>query len=135
MPRPRPSLGEEGGNARAGGAHALGEGAHRHELDLDLAVQELLLERVVLSHVRRDHLCDLPCLEEQPEPALARAHVGADDGESTASAVAQRSYQVLRHAGEAKAAHQQCGAGRHVGNRLARRADDLAAQGSLRPRV
>ena len=41
-------------------ADALGEGALRHQLDLDLRSEELPLELLVLAHVGGDHLADLP---------------------------------------------------------------------------
>ena len=51
---------EEAADARAAGADALGEGALRVELDLELAREELALELLVLAHVAGDHLLDLP---------------------------------------------------------------------------
>ena len=50
---------EERGHAGAAGAHALGEGALRVQLHLDLAGQVHLLEDLVLAHVGRDHLLHL----------------------------------------------------------------------------
>jgi len=108
---------KEGWDAGAGGAHALGERAHRHKLDVDLAVQKLALEEVVLANVRAHHLRDLLVLEEQPEPALSGAHVGADDLEVADALLLDSSEQVLRHAGEAEAADEQLGASPHVGDR------------------
>ena len=49
-------LGEEGRNARAAGADALGQRALRVELDLELAGQVLALEHLVLADVGADHL-------------------------------------------------------------------------------
>ena len=56
---------EEGGDPGAARAHALGEGALRDQLDLDLAGQEHLLEHLVLAHVGRDHLAHLAVLQQE----------------------------------------------------------------------
>ena len=52
-------LGEEGRDAGAAGADALGQRALRVELDLELAGEKLLREHLVLADVGRDHLLDL----------------------------------------------------------------------------
>jgi len=49
----------EGRDAGATSSNALGESALRTQLDLELALQVLALERRVLSDVRRDHSLDL----------------------------------------------------------------------------
>jgi len=51
---PAPVRGEEGRNAGAAGADALGQRALRIELDLELAGEELLGEGLVLADVGRD---------------------------------------------------------------------------------
>ena len=53
-------LGVEAGNARAAGAHALGQRALRVEFELEFARQVLAHELGVLADVGRDHLLDLP---------------------------------------------------------------------------
>ena len=65
-------LGEEGRNAGAARAHALGQRALRVELDLQLAGEELLREQLVLAHIGRDHLLDLARLEQQAEARRRR---------------------------------------------------------------
>ena len=56
---------EEGGDAGAARTDALGERALRIELDLQLAGKELLGEQFVFADIRRDHLPDLPRLQQQ----------------------------------------------------------------------
>ena len=70
---------EEAADAGAAGANPLGERALRHQLDLDLAGQELPLELLVLADVGRDHLPDLPRLEQDADAEVVDAGVVADD--------------------------------------------------------
>ena len=72
---------EEAADAGAAGANPLGERALRHELDLELAAQELALELLVLADVGRDHLPDLPRLEQDADAEIVDAGVVADDGQ------------------------------------------------------
>jgi hypothetical protein len=53
-------LGVEAGNARAAGAHPLGQRALRAEFHLQLTRKILALEFLVLAHIARHHLLDLP---------------------------------------------------------------------------
>src|SRR5690606_23001558 len=53
-----PGLGEECRDARATGPQLPGERALRSEFDFKLAGEELPLELLVLSHIRRRHLAD-----------------------------------------------------------------------------
>src|SRR5207248_11040165 len=57
----------ERGNARATRAQALAERALRIQLDLQLAAEDELLEKLVLAHVSGDHFLDLTLLEKQAE--------------------------------------------------------------------
>ena len=59
----------------AGSAHALGEGALRHQLDLDFLLEELALEFLVLADIGRDHLADLPCAQQGPDAVVVDASV------------------------------------------------------------
>ena len=79
---------EEGGNPGAARADALGEGALRVELDLERAVEEHLLEDLVLADVGRDHLPDLAVLQQERDPEVVDARVVRDDGEALRSLVA-----------------------------------------------
>src|SRR5579884_3807593 len=65
--------GEKGGNAGAAGADALGERALRIEFELQLAGEILLREQLVLADIGRDHLPDLPGIEQKPEAAAVDA--------------------------------------------------------------
>src|SRR4029434_1241284 len=72
---------EERGDTGAAGADALGEGALRRELDLELAAQVLALELLVLADVARDHLLDLTVLQQYAEARAVDARVVRDHGE------------------------------------------------------
>src|SRR3546814_15163246 len=65
--------GEERRNSRTAGAQALGQGALRVEFELELTGQELPLELLVLAHVGRNHLLDLPRSQQQIGRASYRA--------------------------------------------------------------
>src|SRR4029077_14825429 len=73
--------GEEGRDAGAAGADALGERALRIELDLELAGEILLREGLVLPDIGRDHLLDLLGVEEEPEPDAVDAAVVRHHGQ------------------------------------------------------
>ncbi len=72
-------LGEEGRDAGAAGADALGQGPLRVELELELAGEELLGEELVLADVRTDHLVDLLGLQQDAEARAVDAGVVGDD--------------------------------------------------------
>ena len=73
---------EEAADACPAGANALRERALRHQLDLELAGEELPLELAVLADVGRDHLADLPGLEQTAQAEVVDAGVVADHGEA-----------------------------------------------------
>ena len=79
--RARAGRGEEGGDAGAAGAHALGERPLGDELDLELAGEVLPLELLVLADVRGDHLPDPPVSEQDAEAPVVDAAVVRDDGQ------------------------------------------------------
>jgi hypothetical protein len=81
--------GEEGGDARAARADALGQRALRVELQLQLAGQILALELLVLADVGRDHFGDLAGLQQLAEAEAVHARVVGDDGQVLDPAVAQ----------------------------------------------
>src|SRR5208283_3341124 len=68
-------LGEEGRNAGAAGADALGERSLRVELELELARQVEVGEGLVLADVARDHLPDLAALKQNAETDAVDAAV------------------------------------------------------------
>ena len=98
---------EEGRDAGAAGAQPLGERALRRELELELAGQVLALELLVLADVARDHLLDLPRLEQLAEAEAIDAGVVGDHGQVLDAAVAQRRDQRLGNAAQAEAADGQ----------------------------
>src|SRR5690606_26296399 len=113
--------GEEGRDPGAAGAQALGQGALGIELELEFAAQVLALELLVLADVGRDHLADLPSLEQLAEAEAVHARVVGDDGEVLHARIAQRGDQRLGDAAQAEAADREgLAVGHHVGERAAR---------------
>ena len=104
---------EEARDAGAGGPHPLGKRPLRHQLDFDLAAQELALELLVLADVGGDHLLDLPGAQEQAGAEVVHAGVVADDGEAPGAAVVERANQVFWNAADAEPAHHD---GRAIGH-------------------
>ncbi len=96
-------LGVEGRDAGAAGAEALGQGALRGELHLQLAGEVLLGEELVLAHVGGDDLADLAGFNQHAEALAVHAHVVGDHGEVLDARIAHRLDQVGRDAAEAKA--------------------------------
>ena len=94
----------------AAGAHPLGERALRHQLDLDLLLQELPLEFLVLADVGRDHLAHLARSQQQADAEVVDAGIVADDGEVLRAAAMQRGDQVFGNAAQSEAAHHDRGA-------------------------
>ena len=74
-------LGEEGGDAGAAGADALGQRALRIEFELEFAGEKLLLEHLVLADIGRDHFLDLPGFEQNARARPVDAGVVGDDGQ------------------------------------------------------
>ena len=103
-------LGEEGRDAGAAGADALGQRALRVELDLDLAGEELARELLVLADIGADHLPDLAPVEQLAQAPAVDAAIVADDGQALDPALGDGVDQVLRDAAQAEAA----GHDRHV---------------------
>ncbi len=87
-------LGEERGDAGTTGAHTLGQCALRVEFDLEVASEKLLGEQFVLANVRRDHLLDLPRLEQQAEPRAVNAGIVRHAGEVFHAGIAERRDQI-----------------------------------------
>ena len=111
-------LGEEGRDAGAAGADALGQRALRVELQLQLAGEVELGEELVLADVGGDHLLDLAGLEQQAEAEAVDAGIVGDAGQVLHAGLAQRRDQVLRNAEQPEAA----GHHRHAVEQHARRA-------------
>ena len=90
-------------NARAACADALGKRALWVELESQLAGEILLLEQLVLTDIRRDHLSDLARLKEVPQPEPVCARIVRDDGEIPNPGRFDHRNQALRIADEAEA--------------------------------
>ena len=97
-------LGEEGRDAGAAGADALGERALRIEFELELAGEVLLGEQLVLAHIGRDHLADLARLEQPAEPDAVDAGIVGDEGQVLRARITNRLDQRLRNAAQAEPA-------------------------------
>ena len=104
--RPHAGSGKEPGDARPPGAHAFGQRSLWTELNFQRSGQELALELAVFAHIARNHLADLPRLEQQSQPPAVHAGVVARDRQVLLSRVAQGKDQRLRNAAEPKAAHR-----------------------------
>src|SRR5690606_32889505 len=122
--------GEERGDARATGAQALGQRALRVELEFEFAAEELALELLVLAHVGRNHLPDLPRREQLAEAEAVDARVVRDHRQALRAGVAQRRDQRLGNAAQPEAADRE---GLAVGHQTVQRRSgvgvDLAARG------
>eukprot|EP00053_Salpingoeca_punica_P009774 m.88012 g.88012 ORF g.88012 m.88012 type:complete len:585 (-) comp15157_c0_seq1:214-1968(-) len=119
--------GEEGRDAGAARADALGECALRRELDLQLAGQVLALKLGVLADVRRNHALDLARADQLAEAEVVDAGVVADGGQALDATVAQGRDEVLGDAAETEAAHEDAGAVLDALEGLLRRAADAQA--------
>src|SRR5882672_9185109 len=119
--------GEEGGDARARSAHALGEGPLRNDLELDLpgAVGLLEMVRIDLPRIRAEELAHAPGFEERRDPDLAVAGVVVDDGQVFRPLCDQRIDQLFRNARVAEPADEDGRAVSHVGEGGFDRRDDL----------
>ena len=97
-------LGVEGRDAGAAGADALGQRALRVEFELQLAGEVLLREQLVLADIGRDHLLDLPRLQQPAEADAVDAGIVGDDRQVLDAGVADRVRQGLGDAAQAEAA-------------------------------
>ena len=94
--------GEEGGDAGAAGAQALGQRALRVEFDLQFAGEILLGEQFVLAHIGRDHLLDLPGFQQQAEAGAVHARIVRYDREVFDAGIADGQDQDFRDAAQAE---------------------------------
>ena len=85
------------------GADALGKRALRIEFDLKFAGEILLGEQLVLAHIGRDHLFDLPRLKQKTKAGTVDAGIVRHDGEVLHAEVADRLDQLFRNAAKAEA--------------------------------
>ena len=114
---------EEAADAGAARPNPLGKRPLGHQLDLDLAAQELALELLVLADVGRDHFLDLPRLHEHAHAGFVHAGIVADYGEPAGPACVQRLDEVFGNAAEAEAAHHDRRPVRNDGDGFGRAGD------------
>ena len=127
-------LGEEGRNAGAAGADALGQRALRVELDLQFAGEILLGERLVLADIGRDHLLDLPRLQQHAEAHAVDAAIVGHHGEVLDPGIADGEDQGLGDAAQAEpAGHDHHAVREQPGQRGARVRMDLVHDRSISP--
>src|SRR4030088_649408 len=69
---------EEGGNARAPRANPLGECSLRHQVELNLALENHLLQHLIFTDVGSDVLANLPRGEQQAKAKTVNTGVVAD---------------------------------------------------------
>ena len=100
---PDAGLGVECRNPCPSGADALGQSALRREFKLQLAGEELLREQFVLADIRRNHLLDLPRLEQPAQSDPVDTSIVGDHGQVLDAGVAQRLGQGLGNPAQAKA--------------------------------
>src|SRR5205807_2719757 len=100
-----------------------------HELHLQLAREELPLELRVLADVRRDHLADLPGLQQQAEAPVVDTGVVRDAGQILHPALDERVDEILGDAAEAEAADDERRAVGDVAHRITRGRNDLVDHG------
>src|SRR5688572_11485788 len=98
---------EERRDPRAARAHPFGESPLWCELHFELAGEKLALELRVLADVRRDHLADLPRLEEEAEAPVVDAGVVRDAGQSLHALLHQRVDQIFGNPAEPEAADDE----------------------------
>src|SRR5207237_115775 len=82
-------FGEEGRDTGAAGADALGQRALRVEFELQLAGEVLLREQLVLADIGRDHLFDLPRLQQPAQPDAVDARIVGDDRQALDAGIAE----------------------------------------------
>ncbi len=99
---------EETTDPRPRRAHALGERALRHELELDLAGGVELLEhhRAGGARIRADDLAHVPGRQQLGDIGAAGARIVGDDGELLGALRDQRIDQLDRNAGGAETADE-----------------------------
>jgi hypothetical protein len=105
-----PGRREEGPDAGAACADALGQRALGRQLDLELTGEELLLEVLVLADVARDHLADLAILQQHAQALVVGAAVVRDDRQVLGAQLRQRGDEVLGVAAEPKSPAHHDGA-------------------------
>ncbi len=99
--------GEEGRDAGAAGAQALGQRALRIEFQLQFAAQVLALEFLVLADVGGNHLPDLARAQQHAQAEAIDAGVVGDHRQAADAAVAQGDDQGLGNAAQAEAADRE----------------------------
>ncbi len=117
--------GVERGDPGAAGAQALGQRALRDQLDLELAGEELALELLVLTDVRRRHAGDALGLQQDAEAPVVDAAVVRHDRQPGHALVEQRVDQHGRDPAEPEPSDRQGRAVADVRHGLRRGPDHL----------
>src|SRR3546814_849149 len=86
----------EGGDAGPAGTNSLGKRALRIEFKVELPGQVELGEQLVLPDIGRDHLPDLPVVEQGPQAKAIRTAIVRDDRQFPDRAMEQAGDQMFR---------------------------------------
>ena len=127
--------GEEGWDARAGGAHAFGEGALGDDLKLDLAgaVEGLEDDGIGTAGKGADDAADAAKLHEAGEADMARAGVVAGDDQVLGALLDQSVDQGSGLADGAETAEEDSGTIRDPGHQVSHGLDDFIDHGRWSP--
>jgi hypothetical protein len=108
--------GVEAGDAGRSRVRPFGQRALRVELDLELTVEVLPGEQLVLTDIGRDHLAQLPVLQQHAEPLAVDAHVDSMTTRSGARRARRSRPRPCRPCRQASTARRAVRRGRHMMN-------------------
>src|SRR5581483_1955279 len=108
----------EGGHAGAARTHAFRKRSLRYQLEVDLALENHLLQQLVLADVCTDVLANLTCRKQQSHSEAVHPGIVADGGEVLDTFLDHRADQVLRNPAQPKSAHHDAGAVEDIAHRL-----------------
>src|SRR5579863_10269641 len=93
-------------NPRPTRSNSLRKRPLRIQLQLQLPARDQLFEQLVLPHIRRNHLLDLPVLQQQPNPKIVHPGIVADNRQIFSPPPPHRRNQILRYPTKPKPTHQ-----------------------------
>ncbi len=97
-------------NAGAAGANPLGKSSLRHQVQLQLALQDQLLQQFVFPHVGPDVFDNLAGRQQESVAQSVHAYVVADGGEILHAFADQGADQIFRNATQSESANHDGGA-------------------------
>src|SRR5207245_336711 len=105
-----PSRSKECRNSRSAGANALRESPLRHQVQLNLALWDHLLQQLIFADVGADMLANLSGRQQQPHTEAIHANVVADRRKVLYAFAYQSTNEVLRNSAQPKPTHHDGGA-------------------------